>query len=124
EAITRSDIEWDGIVVVCPSRAADEAQPDQAQVDLPRERTLLTADIDKTVSRMGARNSPRLWIVTRGAQQLDPGAAVTLAQTSLRGLARVLTFEHPELKTTIVDIDAEGSGSAAALMAELLADSE
>ena len=62
---------------------------------------------------MGARNSPRLWIVTRGAQRLDPGDPVTLAQTPLRGLARVLCFEHPELATTIVDIDAEGAGSAA-----------
>ncbi len=123
EAITRSDIEWDGIVVVCPSRAADEAQPDQAQVDLPRERTLLIADIVKTVSRMGARNSPRLWIVTRGAQQLDAGAGVTLAQTELRGIARVLAFEHPELKTTIVDIDPEGTDSLAALTEELLAGS-
>ena len=59
---------------------------------------LLIADIVKTLSQIGARNSPRLWIVTRGAQQLDAGDAVTLAQTSLRGSARVLTFEHPELE--------------------------
>jgi phthiocerol/phenolphthiocerol synthesis type-I polyketide synthase C len=123
EAITRSDVEWDGIVVVCPSRAADEAQPDQAQVDLPRERTLLIADIVKTVSRMGARNSPRLWIVTRGAQQLDAGAPVTLAQTELRGITRVLAFETPELKATIVDIDPDGTDSLAALTKELLAGS-
>src|SRR5262249_22612424 len=57
-------------------------------------------------------------------QQLDAGAQVTLAQTPLRGLARALTFEHPELMTTIIDIDAEGSESATALVAELLAGSE
>ena len=44
-----------------------------------------------------------------------------MAQTQLRGIARVLTFEHPELKTTIVDVDADGTGSAAALIEELLA---
>ncbi len=123
EAISRSDVEWDGIVVVCPSRTVDDAQPDQAQVDLPRERTLLIADIVQTVSRMGARNSPRLWIVTRGAQQLDPGAGVTLAQTELRGITRVLAFETPELKATIVDIDPDGTDSLAALTKELLAGS-
>ena len=123
-AITRTDGSWDGIVVLCPPRSEDESLPDRMQLDLARARTLLIADIVKAVSHMGARNSPRLWIVTRGAQQLDPGAQVTLAQTPLRGLARVLTFEHPELKTTIVDIDAEGSGSAAALVEELLAGSE
>jgi phthiocerol/phenolphthiocerol synthesis type-I polyketide synthase C len=123
-AITRTDFSWGSIVVLCPPRAADESLPDRMQLDLAYERTLIVADIVKAVSRMGARNSPRLWIVTRGAQQLDPGAPVTLAQTSLRGLARVLTFEHPELKTTMLDIDAEGAASAAALVEELLAGAE
>jgi phthiocerol/phenolphthiocerol synthesis type-I polyketide synthase C len=120
--ITRT--QWDGIVVVCPPRSVDEAQDDQAQLELAQARTLLIADIAKTVTRMGARNGPRLWIVTRGAQALDPGDRVALAQTQLRGIARVLTFEHPELKTTIVDIDADGSGTLAALTEELLAGSD
>ena len=38
------------------------------QLELAQARTLLIADIAKTLARMGARNSPRLWIVTRGAQ--------------------------------------------------------
>jgi phthiocerol/phenolphthiocerol synthesis type-I polyketide synthase C len=123
-AITRTDIGWDSIVVACPPRAVDESLPDQAQLDLAQARTLLIADITKTVTRMGARNSPRLWIVTRGAQQVDPADQVTLAQTQLRGIARVLTFEHPELKTTIVDVEADGAGSLAALTEELLAGSD
>ncbi|GBG36378.1 Phthiocerol/phenolphthiocerol synthesis polyketide synthase type I PpsC [Mycobacterium montefiorense] len=118
-AITRNP--WDSIVVVCPPRSVDKALDDEAQLELAQARTLLIADIAKTVTRMGARNSPRLWIVTRGAQQLDPGDPVTLAQTQLRGIARVLTFEHPELRTTIVDIDADGSGTLTALTEELLA---
>ncbi|MGB8390101.1 acyltransferase domain-containing protein, partial [Mycobacterium sp.] len=123
-AITRTDFSWDSLVVLCGPRTADESLPERRQLDLAQERTLLIADIVKAVSRMGARNTPRLWIVTRGAQQLDPGAAVTLAQTSLRGLARVLTFEHPELKTTMLDIDADGAASAGALAEELLAGAE
>ena len=123
-AITRTDIGWQNIVVVCPPRSVDESLPDQGQLDLAQARTLLIADMVKTVSRIGARNSPRLWILTRGAQQLDPGDRVTLAQTQLRGIARVLTFEHAELKTTVVDVDAEGTGSLLALTDELLAGSE
>ncbi|BBX97575.1 type I polyketide synthase [Mycobacterium lacus] len=123
-AITRSDIGWDGIVVVCPPRAGDESLPDDAQLDLAHARTLLIAEVVKTVTRMGARKSPRLWIVTRGAAQLDPAESVTLAQTELRGIARVLTFEHSELKTTVLDIDPEGAGSLAALADELLAGSD
>ncbi|HET9563571.1 MAG TPA: SDR family NAD(P)-dependent oxidoreductase, partial [Mycobacterium sp.] len=121
-ALTRKDFSWNAIVVVCPPRPVDEALPDSEQLELARSRTLLIAEIVKTLSQIGARNSPRLWIVTRGAQQFAGGDGVTLAQTTLRGIARVLTFEHPELKTTIVDVDADGSGSADALIHEFLAD--
>ncbi|MBV9639902.1 MAG: SDR family oxidoreductase, partial [Mycobacteriaceae bacterium] len=110
----------DDIVVVFPPRDADGSLSEELQLELARARTLLVADMVKTISHMGARNSPRLWIVTRGAQQVDPDDDVTLAQTQLRGLARVLTFEHPELKTTIVDVDAYGAGPTAALVDELL----
>jgi phthiocerol/phenolphthiocerol synthesis type-I polyketide synthase C len=121
-ALTGKDVSWDAVVVVCPPRPADGALSDSEQLQLAQARTLLISDIVKTLSRIGARNSPRLWIVTRGAQQLDAGEEVTLAQTPLRGIARALTFEHPELKATIVDLDAEGGGSAGALVHELCAD--
>ncbi|OSC40411.1 type I polyketide synthase [Mycobacterium decipiens] len=121
-AITR--VGWDGIVVVCPPRASDEALPEQTQLELAQARTLLIAGVVETVTRMGARKSPRLWIVTRGAQQLDPTESVTLAQTGLRGIARVLTFEHSELRATLVDIEPEGTRSLAALTEELLAGSD
>ena len=97
-ALTRKDVSWNAIVVVCPPRPVDVALSDSEQLELAQSRTLLIADIVKTLSQIGARNSPRLWIVTRGAQQLDAGDEVTLAQTTLRGIARVLTFEHPELE--------------------------
>jgi phthiocerol/phenolphthiocerol synthesis type-I polyketide synthase C len=123
-ALTRSDISWDEILVVLPTGADDESQPDQRQLDDVQKRTLLIAEIVKTVSKVGSRNSPRLLIVTRGAQQLDSADPVTLAQTGVRGLARVLTFEHPELKATIVDVDPAGAASADALVAEVLADAD
>ena len=57
--------------MVCPPRPVDEALTDTAQLELAQSRTLLVADIVKTLTQIGARNSPRLWIVTRGAQQVD-----------------------------------------------------
>ncbi|KAA1251689.1 type I polyketide synthase [Mycobacterium simiae] len=122
--ITRADSSWDGIVVVGPPRASDESLPDEAQLELAQARTLLLARVVETVTRMGTRKSPRLWIVTRGAQQLEPSESVTLAQTELRGIARVLTFEHSELKATLVDIEPDGTGSLANLTEELLAGSD
>ncbi|KZS63229.1 polyketide synthase [Mycobacterium kansasii] len=120
-AITRSGSGWDGIVMICPARSVDESLPEDAQLELAQTRTLLIARVVETVTRMGTRKSPRLWIVTRGAQQFDPTDSVTLAQSELRGIARVLTFEHSELKTTLVDIEPEGTDSLVGLTAELLA---
>ncbi|RFD26847.1 polyketide synthase [Mycobacterium uberis] len=120
-AITRTDIRWGDIVVVCPPRASDESLPDHAQLELAQTRTLQIAGVVQVVTRMGARKSPRLWIVTRGAQQLDVGESVTLAQTELRGIVRVLTFEHSELKATLLDIEPDGTGSLTGLTEELLA---
>ena len=66
----------------------------------------------KTISGW-ARGTARVCGSSHAApSSLHPGDSVTLAQTELRGLARVLTFEHPELNPTIVDIDAHGTGSA------------
>ncbi len=50
----------------------------------------------------------------------NPTESVTLAQTQLRGIARVLTFEHPELRTTMVDLDPDGTEPLPGLVAELL----
>ncbi|OLR91799.1 polyketide synthase [Actinokineospora bangkokensis] len=64
------------------------------------------------------RTPPRLWIATRGATALDgPGSP---DQGALRGLARVLAFENPELRATTVDLD--GPEWTAQLATELLAD--
>jgi phthiocerol/phenolphthiocerol synthesis type-I polyketide synthase C len=123
-AITRTDIPWDAIVVVCPPRTVDEALTEDAQFDLVQERTLLIAGIASEIAHVGARDSPRLWIVTSGAQRFDPSDSVTLAQSQLRGIARVLTFEHPELRTTILDVEPDGTLSPIAVVEELLADTD
>ncbi|BAX91782.1 type I polyketide synthase [Mycobacterium shigaense] len=62
--------------------------------------------------------SPRLWLVSRdglaiGDQPGQPGVG------ALKGLVRVLAYEHPELRTTLVDLDA--AEPVTALNAELAA---
>jgi phthiocerol/phenolphthiocerol synthesis type-I polyketide synthase D len=67
--------------------------------------------------------SPRLWLVTRGglavADAGDPAAG------ALRGIVRVLAYEHPALRTTLVDLDpaVDTAGAAAAALATELATS-
>ncbi len=49
--------------------------------------------------------APRLWVVSRGGLSVDPGEAGSPAIGALRGLVRVLTYEHPDLQATLVDLD-------------------
>jgi phthiocerol/phenolphthiocerol synthesis type-I polyketide synthase C len=49
---------------------------------------------------------PRLWLVTGGVQRLEheTDSSVSLSQSPLWGLGRVITNEHPELRCTKVDL--------------------
>ncbi|SEF20356.1 phthiocerol/phenolphthiocerol synthesis type-I polyketide synthase D [Amycolatopsis pretoriensis] len=49
---------------------------------------------------------PRLWLVTTGAQAIEPGERGDPSLAALRGFVRVLAFEHPELRVSAVDFDA------------------
>lgn len=62
---------------------------------------------------------PRLWLIARGGLAVhdEPGQPGIAA---LKGLVRVLAYEHPELRTTLVDLDATGA-PVTALNAELTA---
>ncbi|WP_370962129.1 beta-ketoacyl synthase N-terminal-like domain-containing protein [Amycolatopsis sp. cg9] len=48
---------------------------------------------------------PRLWLVTAGAQVVRPGEAGDPGTAAVRGLVRVLAFEHPELRVSLADFD-------------------
>ncbi|MFG1643937.1 beta-ketoacyl synthase N-terminal-like domain-containing protein, partial [Amycolatopsis sp. NPDC049252] len=50
---------------------------------------------------------PRLWLVSAGAAAVEPGETGHPELAALRGLVRVLAFEHPELRATHLDFDAE-----------------
>jgi acyl transferase domain-containing protein len=66
--------------------------------------------------------SPRLWLVTRGAQPVLGGAPLLLAQTPLWGLAKAIAVEHPELNISCIDLPPEfQEGQERQLLAELLA---
>ena len=74
------------------------------------------------LGRRGSGTSPRLWVVTQGAQQLAASEPVAIAQTALWGLGRVVALEHGELWGGLIDLDAVGDPAQQAhlLLAELL----
>jgi acyl transferase domain-containing protein/acyl carrier protein len=83
------------------------------------------ADLTMLASALAERSpSPRLVVLTRGAQSVQGAGAVALHQAAFWGVARSLPFELPELRTMIVDLDpVRPAGEAAAIAAELAAGS-
>lgn len=68
-----------------------------------------------------ATAAPRLWLVTTGAQAVEPSDGISLAleQAPLWGLGRVVALEYPGLWGGLIDLSTGGTG-AAALCDELL----
>jgi len=70
------------------------------------------------------RETPRLWLVTRGAQAAGKDSPpVEVVQAPLWGLGRVIAQEHPTLWGGLMDLDprsAPGDGAARKLCAEIL----
>ncbi|MBF0213941.1 MAG: polyketide synthase dehydratase domain-containing protein, partial [Magnetococcales bacterium] len=87
-----------------------------------------TLGLVQTLVRNGADGSPasapRLYLVTRGAQPVREGAALTGLRTApLIGLARVAASEQPGLRCTVLDLDSVASDAAWQEVArEVLAD--
>ncbi|MFJ4686717.1 SDR family NAD(P)-dependent oxidoreductase [Streptomyces sp. NPDC088789] len=95
--------------------------PDAAGLHRAHDRVRRLALLVKNLARETGSARPRLWAVTRGAQEALPGDHVNPAQTGVQGLMRVLSYEHSELCPTVIDLD-DDTG-AADLAADLLAGS-
>ncbi|MEU2588076.1 type I polyketide synthase [Streptomyces avermitilis] len=87
------------VVLLC-APSADGGDP--AAHALRRTRRLL--DIAQAAVS-GCPEPPRLFVVTRGAQSVDPGEPADPGQSALRGVVRVLAYEHPEVRATHLDAD-------------------
>ncbi len=64
----------------------------------------------QALARLDSADPPRLWMMTRGAQAVgDQRFPVSVAQSPLWGLGRVVAQEHPAIWGGLVDLDPEGS---------------
>ncbi|MDA2920403.1 SDR family NAD(P)-dependent oxidoreductase [Desulfobacterota bacterium AH_259_B03_O07] len=64
-----------------------------------------TLHLIQALSEFDSRKSTRLWLVTQGAQAIGTdNNPLSIAQSPLWGLGRVISHEHPELRCTKVDL--------------------
>ena len=63
----------------------------------------------QSLIKPGFSEPPLLYLVTRGAVQVEGDTNVSgLAQSSIWGMGRVITIEHPEFHCTCLDLDSSG----------------
>ncbi len=114
---------WGGIIHMwsLDSPASDEISPsylDKAE----RVSCISVLHLIQALARAGSNDIPRLWLITRGAQKVGREAdSLSIAQSSLWGLGRVIPHEHPELHCSLVDLDTNTSPDVAKQLANEIA---
>ncbi|HEY9825556.1 MAG TPA: type I polyketide synthase, partial [Stenomitos sp.] len=62
--------------------------------------------LTQALSHHRSQLSPRLWLITRGTQSIDPAQGIICPEhTALWGLGSTIALEHPELCCTRIDLD-------------------
>ena len=104
--------------------AADHPDGDDLQAGLVHARELIwsLAAAVRTITGSWHGKPPRLWLVSSGGLAVDSGGDIpesgNPAVGSLRGVVRVLAYEQPGLRTTLLDLDPRDT-AARALVREL-----
>jgi NADPH:quinone reductase-like Zn-dependent oxidoreductase len=77
------------------------------------QRTLCktTLELVQQLAVDDAASMPAIFLVTCGAQAVEEQASVSVAQTPLWGMARVVVSEHPGLQCVRIDLDPARSGT-------------
>ncbi len=108
-----------GVVLVAPALAADDVGSDAAR-ELAEHLVVSAARVARVTAEAELDAPVRLWILTRGGAALADGESGQPALAALRAAVRVLAFEHPALRATVVDLDDVDTLGCA--VRELLAD--
>ncbi|MDZ7286762.1 MAG: amino acid adenylation domain-containing protein [candidate division KSB1 bacterium] len=86
---------------------------DVAATDIAAVASLITGSVRHLLQALadaGWPSSPRLWLVTRGAQCVGTeNTPVAVMPAPLWGLGRALAREHPELQSALIDLDPSAS---------------
>jgi acyl transferase domain-containing protein/NADPH:quinone reductase-like Zn-dependent oxidoreductase len=108
---------WRGVVHLwaLDAPAAAEGWSEPAVGEVTRHGCGSALALVQALVRARLPAPPHLWLVTRGAQVTEGGAAEPAAalQAPLWGLGKVIALEHPELHVRCIDLDPEGEAGVA-----------
>jgi polyketide synthase 5 len=107
-----------GIAILTGPKNGD---PDQECGLLGEDHVRHLVRITQKIAEIG-EEPPRLYVVTRNAQNVLPGDVANLEQAGLRGLVRAIGTEYPHLRATQIDMDE--NSEAEQLARQLLGNSE
>ena len=106
-AVRLGDPEALSSLVTSLSAADDVVYLKALDEDEASDPTPLLADVLRLVqAAAAARGTPRLWFITRAAQQVGPSDPVAASQAAVWGLAKALPVEQPRLWGGLVDLEA------------------
>ena len=112
------DVGFTGVVLLAaPSNSAPDTESASLDSDYVQQVVRIARELPEV-----SGEAPRLYTVTRDAQTVLSDDCANLEQVGLRGLLRVIGAEHPYLRTTHIDLDAQTD--AEQLARQLLADAE
>ncbi|MCH8149008.1 MAG: SDR family NAD(P)-dependent oxidoreductase, partial [Planctomycetes bacterium] len=88
------------------------ASPDATTAETLKKDQVLTCQsvlhLVQALARAAWSDTPGLWLVTRGAQAVSlQETSVSVSQSPLWGLGRVVSLEHPEFRCERLDLDPE-----------------
>lgn len=106
EALPSDEQSWRGMVHLWSTDTPTLAETDINSLEKTQQLNCGSVlHLIQALKKVGATESPRLWLVTRGSQPVGTGEALAPAQASLWGLGHTIALEHPELQCVRVDLD-------------------
>ncbi len=106
-----------GVVIFVGQREFDGTDADDGLAHARDAIWAISAAVRAVVGGWHGK-SPRMWLVTRNGLVVHGDERGDPAVGALKGLIRVLAYEHPDLRTTLVDLHASDD-AVATLTAEL-----
>ena len=101
-----------GVVIFAGRQSFDGSESGDA-AGRGRDLTWGLASAVRTILTGWHGKPPRLWVVSRDGLAVNDGESGDPSISALTGLIRVLAYEHPDLRTTLVDLSGDAVSSLA-----------